>query len=123
MWGHPILAICVIFWRCCPMASHWQKLASNRPYRVNYHDKWLSLHLSFIGHWAENVALLTSSVEILHRTDNTFVALKSGGSVIAWGNQLGGGNYFDVQDQLVDVQRICTTRRAFALKTDGSVVA
>ena len=46
------------------------------------------------------------------------------GSVIAWGNEVCGGDCSEVQDQLMNVQKIQATEGAFAaILPDGSLVA
>eukprot|EP00606_Chrysophyceae_sp_TOSAG23-5_P001274 GSChrysophyteH2.ASY1.ANO1.1039.1 assembled CDS len=55
------------------------------------------------------------------RNNNAFAALKTDGSVVAWGNATYGGN---APSGLTNVQTIYSTGTAFAaLNTDGSVVA
>merc|ERR1712224_609408 len=78
---------------------------------------------------------LTVDVQSIYSTTSAFAALKADGSVVSWGGlpdtrRIGDGaeafkeSYSKVEDQLVDVQSICSTTSAFAaLKADGSVVA
>lgn len=78
-------------------------------------------------------AQLAADVQHICATKAAFAALKSDGSVVAWGAGpenwvvgLGdcGGDCSKVQDQLADVQNIYPTRTAFAaLKADGRVVS
>ena len=52
-----------------------------------------------------------------------FAAILSDGSVVTWGDPESGGDSFQVQEQLRDVQQIQSTDRAFAaILSDGSVV-
>ncbi|CAE7643634.1 USP, partial [Symbiodinium sp. CCMP2456] len=54
---------------------------------------------------------------------NAFAAIRSDGSVVAWGDPQGGGDCSAVQKQLQHVQSIQAAWGAFAaLRTDGSVV-
>ena len=55
-------------------------------------------------------------------TYGSFVALKSDGSVIAWGDEGSGGRAPEGLEE--DVEEVVSTERAFAaLKSDGSVIA
>eukprot|EP00606_Chrysophyceae_sp_TOSAG23-5_P000593 GSChrysophyteH2.ASY1.ANO1.1515.1 assembled CDS len=61
------------------------------------------------------------SGEALYSTGSAFAALKTDGSVVAWGYSSYGGN---APNGLTNVTTIYSTGSAFAaLKTDGSVVA
>ena len=63
-------------------------------------------------------------VKTIHSTDRAFAALKSNGTVVAWGDSGYGGDSRSVHAQLVDVQTIYSTGGACAaLKTTGTVVA
>ena len=55
--------------------------------------------------------------------DGAFAAIRSDGSVVTWGDPLGGGDSSAVQDKLHNVKAIYSTWYAFAaIRSDGSVV-
>ena len=57
-------------------------------------------------------------------TNSAFVAVKSDGSVVTWGEPKHGGDCSPVRLQLMTgVERVyCTSRACLAVKVDGSVV-
>lgn len=66
---------------------------------------------------------LTKGVVTVYANRDAFAALKSDGSLIAWGHPDLGGDCSSVQEQLKGVQSIVATNTAFAArKCDGSVV-
>jgi hypothetical protein len=67
---------------------------------------------------------LSSNVEAVYSNRSAFAALKSDGSVVAWGDALFGGDSTSVDADLqADVRAVYSTDSAFAaLKNNGSVV-
>ena len=57
------------------------------------------------------------------RNSSAMAAVKSDGTVVAWGNPDYGGDYSSVSNQLTNVVRVFDGRKAFAaLRADGTVV-
>ena len=63
------------------------------------------------------------NVQQIQATATAFAAILGDGSVVTWGDALGGGDSSAVQGQLRNVQQIQATANAFAaILGDGSVV-
>ena len=63
-------------------------------------------------------------VQQIQACGSAFAAILTDGSVLTWGNKLGGGDSSAVQGQLKGLQQIQTCARAFAaIRTNGSVVS
>jgi hypothetical protein len=70
-----------------------------------------------------SVAYKVNQVESITGNTYAFAALKTDGSVTAWGNSSFGGDSSAVQSQLIDVKSIVATETAFAVvRKDGKVV-
>ncbi|WP_028773801.1 RCC1 domain-containing protein [Shewanella waksmanii] len=64
---------------------------------------------------------LTNVIDIVTNGES-FVAIKSDGSAVSWGNSTKGGNSSDVQSQLVGVTDIAGNSGAYAAITEGGKV-
>jgi len=63
------------------------------------------------------------NVVSVQSTSGAFAALRSDGTVVAWGDPRKGGDLSDVQVDLHAIQRLQACARSFAaLRADGSVV-
>ncbi|CAK9112025.1 unnamed protein product [Durusdinium trenchii] len=57
-------------------------------------------------------------------SDYAFAAILHDGGVVSWGEAAAGGDCSGVEEQLSDVQQLCSSHAAFAaLKADGTLVA
>lgn len=73
----------------------------------------------------QSISICSTQVPYDWAIDGAFAAVRTDGSVLAWGDPQSGGDTAAVSEQLFgDVKRIYSTSRAFAaLRADGSVVA